>query len=117
MQTFLAINEKLAEVFPRLFNGGTAELVLTDPDKPLETGVEYMIHPPGKKLVSISHVARTARGAQSALMMPCTWCSGSTCSTRSDGVNRHASTSAETCAPMLACVVTTPLGFPVVPLV
>ncbi|HSV92043.1 MAG TPA: hypothetical protein VLH81_03165, partial [Desulfobacterales bacterium] len=54
MQTFRAINEKLAEVFPRLFNGGTAELVLTDPDKPLETGVEYMIHPPGKKLTRMS---------------------------------------------------------------
>jgi chromosome segregation protein len=54
MQTFLALNEKLAEVFPRLFNGGTAELVLTDPDKPLETGVEYMIHPPGKKLTRMS---------------------------------------------------------------
>lgn len=54
MQTFQAINEKLAEVFPRLFNGGSAELVLTDPDKPLETGVEYMIHPPGKKLTRMS---------------------------------------------------------------
>jgi chromosome segregation protein len=54
MQTFQAVNEKLVEVFPRLFNGGTAELVLTDPDKPLETGVEYMIHPPGKKLTRMS---------------------------------------------------------------
>jgi chromosome segregation protein len=54
MQTFQAINAKLAEVFPRLFNGGTAELVLTEPDKPLETGVEYMIHPPGKKLTRMS---------------------------------------------------------------
>jgi chromosome segregation protein len=54
MQTFQAINAKLAEVFPRLFNGGTAELVMTDPDRPLETGVEYMIHPPGKKLTRMS---------------------------------------------------------------
>lgn len=54
MQTFHAINAKLAEVFPRLFNGGSAELVLTDPGKPLETGVEYMIHPPGKKLTRMS---------------------------------------------------------------
>ncbi len=54
MQTFHAINERLGEVFPRLFNGGSAELVLTDPDKPLETGVEYMIHPPGKKLTRMS---------------------------------------------------------------
>jgi chromosome segregation protein len=54
MKTFQAINEKLAEVFPRLFSGGSAELVLTEPDKPLETGVEYMIHPPGKKLTRMS---------------------------------------------------------------
>jgi chromosome segregation protein len=54
MQTFHAINERLKEVFPRLFNGGSAELILTDPDKPLETGVEYMIHPPGKKLTRMS---------------------------------------------------------------
>ncbi len=54
LQTFHAINQKLADVFPRLFNGGSAELVLTDPDKPLETGVEYMIHPPGKKLTRMS---------------------------------------------------------------
>jgi chromosome segregation protein len=54
METFTAINEKLTEVFPRLFNGGKAELILTEPDKPLETGVEYMIHPPGKKLTRMS---------------------------------------------------------------
>jgi chromosome segregation protein len=37
-----------------LFNGGTARLMLTQPDKPLETGVEFMIHPPGKKLTRMS---------------------------------------------------------------
>lgn len=54
LATFQAINEKLKEVFPRLFNGGSAELILTDPDRPLETGVEFMIHPPGKKLTRMS---------------------------------------------------------------
>jgi chromosome segregation protein len=54
MTTFDQVNEKLAEVFPRLFEGGTAKLVLTQPDKPLETGVEFMIHPPGKKLTRMS---------------------------------------------------------------
>ena len=53
-KTFDKINEKLTEVFPRLFDGGAARLVLTDPDDPLETGVEYMIHPPGKKLTRMS---------------------------------------------------------------
>ena len=54
METFKAINEKLEEVFPRLFNGGEARLELIEPDKPLESGVELMIHPPGKKLTRLS---------------------------------------------------------------
>ncbi|MFC1815373.1 hypothetical protein ACFL0M_05380, partial [Thermodesulfobacteriota bacterium] len=54
IQTFNLVNDKLEEVFPRLFEGGTAKLVLTQPDKPLETGVEFMIHPPGKKLTRMS---------------------------------------------------------------
>ena len=54
MDTFTAINEKMTEVFPRLFEGGGAELMLTDPDKPLESGVEFMISPPGKKLTRLS---------------------------------------------------------------
>nr|CBX28015.1 hypothetical protein N47_G33390 [uncultured Desulfobacterium sp.] len=44
----------MGEVFPSLFEGGSASLILTEPDKPLETGVEYMIHPPGKKLTRMS---------------------------------------------------------------
>jgi chromosome segregation protein len=54
ISTFNEINDKLKEVFPRLFSGGSAELVLTEPDKPLESGVEFMIHPPGKKLTRLS---------------------------------------------------------------
>jgi chromosome segregation protein len=54
METFDAVNEKLIDVFPRLFEGGSAKLVLTNPDDLLETGVEYMIHPPGKKLTRMS---------------------------------------------------------------
>ena len=54
MSTFEAVNEKMGDIFPRLFEGGSARLVLTEPDKPLETGVEFMIHPPGKKLTRLS---------------------------------------------------------------
>ncbi len=54
INTLQGINEKLKEVFPRLFQGGSAELVLTEPEKPLESGVEFMIHPPGKKLTRLS---------------------------------------------------------------
>jgi chromosome segregation protein len=48
------VNEKLNEVFPRLFEGGSAQLVLTEPDKPLESGLAFMVHPPGKKLTRMS---------------------------------------------------------------
>jgi len=54
LKTLGSVNEKLKEVFPRLFEGGTANLVLTIPDQPLESGVEFMIHPPGKKLTRMS---------------------------------------------------------------
>jgi chromosome segregation protein len=54
MSTFEAINEKIGDIFSHLFEGGSAKLVLTEPDKPLETGVEFMIHPPGKKLTRLS---------------------------------------------------------------
>jgi chromosome segregation protein len=54
IETFNLVNDKLDEVFPRLFEGGSAKLVLTEPEKPLETGVEFMIHPPGKKLTRMS---------------------------------------------------------------
>lgn len=54
LETFNEVNKKIGEVFPSLFEGGSASLILTEPDKPLETGVEYMIHPPGKKLTRMS---------------------------------------------------------------
>ena len=54
LKAFDEVNSKLKEVFPRLFEGGSARLVLTEPNDPLETGVEFMIHPPGKKLTRMS---------------------------------------------------------------
>ena len=54
LKAFDEVNSKLKEVFPRLFEGGSARLVLTEPDDPLETGIEFMIHPPGKKLTRMS---------------------------------------------------------------
>jgi len=54
MKTFRAINIKLEEVFPGLFDGGTAKLVLTDPKRPLESGVSFFVHLPGKRLTRMS---------------------------------------------------------------
>jgi chromosome segregation protein len=51
--TFTAVNERFQQIFPRLFNGGRAELTLTDPEDMLGTGVEIAAQPPGKQLRSL----------------------------------------------------------------
>jgi len=55
-ETFDRVNEKFQQVFPRLFNGGRAGLVLTqDPEGgEIEGGVEIFSQPPGKKLQSVN---------------------------------------------------------------
>ncbi len=53
-ETFDRINQVFQEVFPKLFKGGRAELLLTDPENILESGVEIIAQPPGKKLQSVS---------------------------------------------------------------
>ncbi|WP_242360633.1 chromosome segregation protein SMC [Anaeromyxobacter sp. SG17] len=53
-ETFDLVNEKFQAVFPRLFNGGRAGLVLTQADGDGEAGVEIFSQPPGKKLQSVN---------------------------------------------------------------
>lgn len=52
--TFFAIQEHFRSVFRKLFGGGQADLVLTDPTNMLETGIEIVAQPPGKKLQNLS---------------------------------------------------------------
>lgn len=52
-ETFDAVNAKFQEIFPRMFRGGRASLRLTNPEDMLETGVDILAQPPGKKLSSI----------------------------------------------------------------
>ncbi|PLX85535.1 MAG: chromosome segregation protein SMC [Desulfuromonas sp.] len=53
-ETFTLVNEKFKEVFPRLFRGGQAELKLTEEDDLLQTGVEIVVQPPGKRLQNVT---------------------------------------------------------------
>lgn len=53
-ETFEQVNEKFKKVFPRLFRGGLAELRLTDESDLLETGIEIVVQPPGKRLQSVN---------------------------------------------------------------
>ncbi len=52
--SFEKVNERFQEVFPKLFVGGKAFLQLTDPDNLLESGVEIMVQPPGKRMNTIA---------------------------------------------------------------
>ena len=52
--TFEAVNNEFQNVFKILFRGGEGHLELTDKDNLLETGVEIIAQPPGKKLSSIT---------------------------------------------------------------
>ncbi len=48
-ETFETVAERFRENFVQLFGGGTARLVLTDPDNISQTGVEIVARPPGKR--------------------------------------------------------------------
>jgi chromosome segregation protein len=48
------INRKFQEIFPKLFLGGRAYLTLVDEGNILESGVEIVAQPPGKKLQSLN---------------------------------------------------------------
>jgi chromosome segregation protein len=52
-ETFKAVNELFGQTFRKMFKGGQAQLVLTDPDNVLESGVDIVAQPPGKKLGTV----------------------------------------------------------------
>jgi len=53
-ETYDLVNAKFQEVFPRLFCGGKAELRLTNEEDLLETGIDIIVQPPGKKLQNVT---------------------------------------------------------------
>lgn len=52
-ETFTSIRSHFEPVFQALFGGGRADLRLTDPSDLLNTGVEIVAQPPGKKLQNL----------------------------------------------------------------
>ncbi len=53
-EAFTAIQAQFSEVFAKLFEGGKAELILLDPANALESGIEIIAQPRGKKFQSIA---------------------------------------------------------------
>jgi chromosome segregation protein len=54
IETFEKIRANFQKMFPDLFGGGRANLILTEDEDVLEAGVEIVASPPGKQLRSIS---------------------------------------------------------------
>lgn len=53
-KTFAQVQQNFGLLFKQLFEGGEAEMVLTNPDDLLETGIDINVQPPGKKLTNIT---------------------------------------------------------------
>ena len=52
-KTFAEVNKNFGEVFHNLFRGGEAEMRLLDEDDVLDSGIEIVARPPGKKLQNL----------------------------------------------------------------
>ncbi|MBP3435387.1 MAG: chromosome segregation protein SMC [Clostridia bacterium] len=64
IERFRQINVQFGEVFRDLFGGGKAELVLTDPDDILNSGIEMHAQPPGKVILNMDALS----GGEKALV-------------------------------------------------
>ncbi len=53
-EAFEVIDNKFRQIFSRLFDGGEGKLLITNPDDILQTGIEVMVKPRGKKFQPIS---------------------------------------------------------------
>jgi chromosome segregation protein len=54
IETFEKVRENFRLMFTEVFGGGKADLILSDENDVLESGIEIMARPPGKQLQSIS---------------------------------------------------------------
>ncbi|MDO8587125.1 MAG: chromosome segregation protein SMC [Armatimonadota bacterium] len=54
IHAFRAVADAFEITFSRLFGGGKTQLILTDPDDLLETGIEIIVQPPGKNLQNMT---------------------------------------------------------------
>ncbi|MBR2317609.1 MAG: AAA family ATPase [Spirochaetales bacterium] len=53
-KTYVEIRKNFQMIFSKLFNGGKADILLTDPENLLETGIDVEVQPPGQTRKSIT---------------------------------------------------------------
>ena len=57
LETFEKVQANFQEVFAQLFGGGETELLLTDPSEVLDSGIDIIARPPGKRPQSITQLS------------------------------------------------------------
>ncbi len=72
-QTFLKVESNFKDIFQKLFIGGQVSLELTNEKKLLETGIEVMAQPPGKKLQNISLLSTGERALTAIALLFALW--------------------------------------------
>ena len=68
-ETFYAIAEEFKTTFTTLFGGGSARLVLTDPDNLTQTGIDIVARPPGKKQQGLALLSGGERSLTAAALL------------------------------------------------
>lgn len=65
--TFHKVSDEFSKVFKIMFQGGTGKLELTDPNDYLNTGIDMIVVPPGKKI----HNTQSLSGGEKSLTAIC----------------------------------------------
>jgi chromosome segregation protein len=68
-ETFDAVAARFSETFTALFNGGTAYLELTDPGDLMNTGVDIVARPPGKRAQRLALLSGGERALTAAALL------------------------------------------------
>jgi chromosome segregation protein len=69
MRAFREIAAAFDEMFKKLFGGGATELRLTDPEDLLETGIDVIVQPPGKKQQNLLLLSGGERALTASAML------------------------------------------------
>lgn len=73
LRTYDKIKRNFHNMFRRLFGGGRAEIRLVDPDNPLESGIDILAQPPGKKLENIALLSGGERSLTAVALLFATY--------------------------------------------
>ncbi|TVQ39259.1 MAG: chromosome segregation protein SMC [Spirochaetaceae bacterium] len=72
-QTYERIRKNFHTMFRRLFGGGRAELKLIEPEDVLESGIDILVQPPGKKLENIALLSGGERALTAVALLFATY--------------------------------------------